>query len=228
MEKKTIKLLLADDHAIFMSGIRAVLKSAKHIEIAGEALDGEELLKLAYEIEADVVLMDVMMPVMDGIDATKALRKARPSVKVIALSMWAHDKMIIEMLEAGALGYLLKTANPDEIIRAIETVNENRPYFGKEIAESVAQMISRNHQPLHASFLIDFSDREKSIMRLICQEYTSKEIALKMKLSKRTVESHRVRIMDKIGARGIAGIITYAIRTGVFKPGTTQPKHGTN
>jgi len=214
MENRTIRLLIADDHDVFRSGLRMLLSQFKHVSVVGEASNGQELVRRCAELLPDVVMTDLMMPVMDGISATRELLRRKYGCRVIIFSAYGREEAILQTLEAGALGYLLKTAESAEISEAISTVYHNKPYFCREITERLTEIVSRNYQsPLRMS--ISFTDREKEIIKLICSECTSKEIAYSLHLSKRTVEGHRTRIMDKIGARSIAGIITYAVEKGM-------------
>jgi two-component system response regulator NreC len=214
MENRMIRLLIADDHDVFRSGLRILLSKFKHVTVVGEASNGQELVRRCAELVPDVVMTDLMMPVMDGIAATRELLRRKYGCRVIILSAYGREEAILQTLEAGALGYLLKTAESAEISEAISTVYHNKPYFCKEITERLTEIVSRNYQsPLRMP--VCFTEREKEIIKLICSECTSKEIAYSLHLSKRTVEGHRTRIMDKIGARSIAGVITYAVEKGL-------------
>lgn len=216
MEKKYIKVLIADDHGVFRTGLRVLLSHIKNIEVVGEAGNGQELVKRSTELSPDVILTDISMPVMDGIAATKELCRRKSGSRVIVLSAHGREESILQMLEAGALGYVLKSADSEEISEAISTVYNHKPYFCREVTERLTEIVSKNYQS-PAKPLSNFTEREKDIMRLICNECTSKEIAYTLHLSKRTVEGHRTRIMDKIGAKSIAGIITYSVEKGIYK-----------
>jgi DNA-binding NarL/FixJ family response regulator len=184
--------------------------------VIGEAANGQELVRRSIELTPDIVLTDIAMPVMDGAVAIKEITRRKLGCRVIVLSAHGREEPILKMLEAGALGYVLKTAEAEEISEAIRTVYNNKPYFCREITEKLTEIVSRNYQmPTQAE--ICFTDREKEIIRLICRECTSKEIAATLHLSKRTVEGHRTRIMDKVGAKSIAGIITYALEKGIYR-----------
>lgn len=215
MEKKKIRVLIADDHVIFRTGLKMLLHGLPHIQLIGEAHNGQEMLSLALQQHPDVILADIMMPVMDGIVATKELCRRMPDSRVIALSAHAQENFILEMLEAGALGYLLKNADNQEVEEAISAVQQHRPYFCQEITEQITEIISK-FQVGQKTELVTFTGREKEIIALICEEYTSKEIARDLFLSKRTVEGHRTRIMQKMGVKSIAGVITHAIGKGLY------------
>jgi DNA-binding NarL/FixJ family response regulator len=163
------------------------------------------------------------MPGMDGAMVTREIMRRKINTRVIVLSAFGREEPILKTLEAGAMGYVLKSADAAEITDAIRTVYHHKPYFCKEITEMLTDIVSRKH-PLPIQAHIYFTEREKEIIRLICKECTSKEIASRMRLSKRTVEGHRTRIMDKIGAKSIAGIITFAVERGIYrKPSEEAP-----
>ena len=216
MEKRNIRVLIADDHILFRNGLRTLLSQIKNIDLVGEAVNGQDLVRRSIELVPDIILTDIGMPVMDGVMATKEIARRKLGCRVIVLSAYGKEEPVLKMLEAGALGYILKSADCDEISEAINTVYRHKPYFCREITEKLTEIVSKNYQlPPQAD--IPFTDREREIMRLICRECTSKEIAFALSLSKRTVEGHRTRIMDKVGAKSIAGIITYALERGIYK-----------
>ncbi len=216
MEKRNIRVMIADDHTIFRTGLRTLLGQIKNIEVVGEAVNGQDLVRRSTELLPDVILTDIGMPIMDGVMATKELTRRKISNRVIVLSAYGKEEPILQMLEAGALGYVLKSADTLEIAEAINTVYRHKPYFCREITERLTEIVSKNYQSTTSTDIF-FTEREKEIIRLICRECTSKEIAYAMNLSKRTIEGHRTRIMDKVGAKSIAGIITYALARGIYK-----------
>ncbi len=216
MEKKRIRVIIADEHSVFRAGLITVLKKIPIIEVVGEASDGEMLIDKIGLLLPHIVVTDINMSALDGIKATKIIGQKFPDVKVICLTAMIKDDKILQMLEAGAIGYLTKSSHADEIAEAIITVSEQKPYFCKVVTEKLGDIVMRNYQ-LPESNDTAFTEREIEIMRLICQEFTSKEIAETLNLSKRTVEGHRTRIMDKIGAKSIAGIITYAVEQGIYQ-----------
>lgn len=211
-----IKVLIADDQQVFRKGLSALLNEMPGIELLGEAGNGAELIEKSLLLKPNVIVTDIKMPILDGVSATRELLKHIPACKVIALSAYANDQLILQMLESGAIGYLLKSAEAIEIKEAIEMVNLNKPYFCKEITQKLTEIVAKNYK-LPDKSTASFTERELEIIRLICNEFTSKEIAGQLHLSKRTVEGHRTRILEKIGAKSIAGIITYALSVGIYK-----------
>lgn len=209
-------MLIADDQQVFRKGLSALLNEMPGIELLGEAGNGAELIEKSLLLKPNVIVTDIKMPILDGVSATRELLKHIPACKVIALSAYANDQLILQMLESGAIGYLLKSAEAIEIKEAIEMVNLNKPYFCKEITQKLTEIVAKNYK-LPDKSTASFTERELEIIRLICNEFTSKEIAGQLHLSKRTVEGHRTRILEKIGAKSIAGIITYALSVGIYK-----------
>jgi DNA-binding NarL/FixJ family response regulator len=212
-----IDVILADDHEIFRDGFAVMVNKIPDINLVGQASNGEELLQLIRELKPDVIVTDIKMPVMDGIEATKQIRKEFPNLGIIAFSMFDEDNLIVDMLEAGAKGYLLKNAQKEEIIAAIKTVHKGEPYYCRETTHKLAEMIANsNFNPAKKNAGPEFSEREIAIIRLICEEYTNKQIAEMLDLSKRTIEDYREKILEKIDAKNSAGIVVYAIRNKIF------------
>lgn len=216
MEPLKIKLMIADDHLIFRKGLKKILEGHQRLHIIGEAENGLELLSNANLLRPDVILTDIAMPVMDGVMATRELCKRSQNTRVIALSVFGQENHIMEMLEAGAIGYVMKSAGKKEIIEAIESVFENRPYFCTESSRQITELIEK-YQSGFRNHLVVFTEREKDIINLICQGNTSKEVAASLFISQRTVEGHRTRIMQKMNVRSIAGLVAYACEKGLYK-----------
>ena len=213
-----IKIILADDHEIFRDGFHSFLKNQTGIKLLAEASNGEQLVRLTTIHLPDVILTDIEMPVMDGIEATKIISQKHPEIGIIALTMFNNDRMIINMLEAGATGYLLKNAHKKEITEAITTVAGHKPYYCSATSIKLAQMIANSRFSPNEPFRKPkFSDKEKEIICLICQEYLNKEISVKLHLSVRTIESYRERILQKTGAKSTVGLVIYAIQHNIYK-----------
>ncbi|GAC1438939.1 MAG: response regulator transcription factor [Sediminibacterium sp.] len=208
---KKIKVLIADDHSVFREGLKKILTPMKQIQLVGEAVNGLELISAAIRLVPDVVLVDISMPVMDGITATKELRRRVPRCKIIALTVFEQENRICEMLNAGACGYLSKTVDRLDIKHAIMTVYEDRSFFSKGIPEQFTQKYALGE----IDPPVFFTKREKEIIRLICNEKKNQEIAATLFLSKRTVEGHRTRIMHKMGVKSMSGLIRYAFDKGL-------------
>ncbi|MBL7710757.1 MAG: response regulator transcription factor [Chitinophagaceae bacterium] len=208
-----IKIAIADDHEIFREGFKLLLRDQNEVQLVGEAEHGRELLKVLEEAKPDVVIVDIKMPVLDGVDACKAIRKKFPDVQVIALSMFNEDSLIVDMLEAGAKGYLLKNTNKQELLTAVRAVYEGNTYYCSATSEKLTRMIADSKfNPYRNQPIVRFTPRELDIIKLMCQQYTSKEIASKLTLSIRTVESHREKLQEKTGAKNAIGIVIYAIK----------------
>ena len=213
-----ISIVLADDHEIFRDGFRVMLKKQTGVNLIGEAENGEELLKTVEELQPDVVITDIKMPKLDGIGATKIITKKFPHIGVISLSMFDEENLIIDMLEAGAKGYLLKNAHKDEIIAAVEAVHNDQTYYCNHTSRKLTKMIAdSSFNPNRRAVKPEFSDKELNVMRLVCQEFSNKEIALQLKLSVRTIEGYRDKIQEKINARNTAGIVVYAIKNRIYQ-----------
>jgi two-component system response regulator NreC len=209
----TISLVIADDHEIFRDGLALMLSRQDKFILAGQAGDGNELLRLVETHHPDMVLTDIKMPLLDGISATRIMLRQNPGLKIIALSMFEEENLIVEMLEAGAKGYLLKNADKTEILDAISTVSQGNIFYCKHTTARLASMIVRSKfDPLKKSPGTLFTDREKEIIRLICQQNTAQEIGEQLFLSKRTVEGYRTRILEKMDVKNTAGVVVFALR----------------
>jgi DNA-binding NarL/FixJ family response regulator len=213
-----IRIVIADDHEIFRNGFKLLLKNQNELELVGEAENGKDLLDIVSEQLPDVVVTDIKMPVMDGIEACKTIKKLYPSIEVIALSMFNEDNLIVDMLEAGARGYLLKNTNKNELLLAAKTVHEGNTYYCTATSARLTKMIAESKfNPYRNQPVKTFTAREQDIIKLICQQYTNKEIAQALKLSFRTIESYREKIHEKTGAKNSIGVVIYAIKHGLFE-----------
>ena len=213
-----VRVLLADDHEIFREGFYSLFNKQPDIELLGDAANGEQLVKLTAELSPDIVLTDIKMPVMDGIEATKKIISLYPHISIIALTMFDEDDLIVEMLESGARGYLLKNAHKDEVFDAIKTVYMGDTYFCKHTTAKLTKLISKSrynpYKPIERPL---FNDKETEIIRLICGEFTNKEISDQLHLSVRTIEGYRERIQEKMKVKNAAGIAVYAIKNSIYK-----------
>lgn len=215
MKNPKIRVVIADGHRVYRAGIQTLLRGFNDLEVVGEASDGAMLLEKVEALMPDVVLTDFSLPKMDGLQVTLALLAKDPHARILALSQEDNEDAIMGMLDAGALGYLSKHADQAEIAEGIFTAYQRKPFFCKRIAHRLTQLhVHRVQRPRSPKIL--FSEKEQSIMRMICSELTSKEIAHELKMSKRTIEGLRTRIMEKIGAKSIAGVITYSVFNGIY------------
>lgn len=218
MQDPTIRIVIADDHEIFREGFKLLLRNQDKIQLVGEADNGRDLLSLIEIENPDIVITDIKMPQMDGIEVCREVGKLFPQTHVIALSMFNDDHLIIDMLKAGAKGYLLKNTNKDELLLAVKTVHEGKTYYSAATSHKLAKLIgSSSYNPLRQSKLPQFTSREKEIIQLICEQFTSKEIGSRLNISVRTVESHREKIQEKMEAKNAIGIVIYAIRNRMFE-----------
>ncbi|MRG45392.1 response regulator [Chitinophaga sp. SYP-B3965] len=213
-----IRLVVADDHEIFLDGLALMLSRQENITLVGQAGDGRELLEIVAREKPDVVMTDIKMPRMDGITATREMIRLQPDARIIALSMFDEENQIVEMLEAGAKGYLLKNADKQEILDAIASVYEDRVYYCKSTSAKLAAMIAKSKfNPYKHKEQISFTEREQEIIQLICQQFTAQQIGDKIFLSKRTVEGYRTRILEKMNVRNTAGVVMYALKNNLIK-----------
>ncbi|HMH34546.1 MAG TPA: response regulator transcription factor [Puia sp.] len=216
--KYDISLIIADDHEIFRDGLALMLSKQPNINLVGQAENGRELLELVDRLQPDIIITDIKMPMLDGIQATKMLLQKNAGCKIIALSMFDEDNLIVEMLEAGAKGYLLKNADKKEILEAIVTVYEDNIFYCRHTSARLAAMIVKSRfDPHKKKQEILFTDREKEIIRLICQQQTAQQIGDQLFLSKRTVEGYRTKIMEKMDARNTAGVVIFALKNSLIK-----------
>jgi DNA-binding NarL/FixJ family response regulator len=212
-----IRIAIADDHEIFLDGLAMMLSRQPGFSICGRASNGQTLIDIVERERPDVVVTDIRMPVVDGIQSTRQITEKHPEIKVIALSMFDEENLIVEMLEAGAKGYLLKNAHKDEIVDAITSVYHHKNYYCSQTSSLLASMIVRSKASPSAQPQVTLNDREKLIIQMICQQQTTQQIADKIYLSKRTVEGYRVKILEKIQAKNIAGVVIFALKNNIIK-----------
>ncbi|MDJ0865761.1 MAG: response regulator transcription factor [Myxococcota bacterium] len=209
------RILLVDDHGIFLQGLRALLSQRPDVEVVGEVTEGRAALEVAAECRPDVVIMDLSMPGMNGMDATRQLVKRFPDTKVLCLSMHAESLFVEAALEAGAAGYLLKDCVLDELARAIRTVVSGRVYLSPAIAGTVVEALKTSRSETPASAFSILTDRERAVLQLLAEGFSTKEIAARLHLSVKTIGTHREHIMAKLDIRSVAGLTKYAIREGL-------------
>lgn len=208
-EARKLRLLLVDDHALVREGIRSSLVRYPSIKPVGEAANGKDALRKCKELHPDVVLMDLNMPEMSGLEATPLIRESFPDTKIIALTVHDSKEYIFKILRAGAHGYVLKDTSPEELVRAIESVAQGAAFFSPSVSKVLLQdFVTAAGQDSKPES--ELSGREQEVLRAIAQGKTSKEVATELNLSARTVETYRVRLKRKLGARNIAELLNHA------------------
>ena len=212
----SVRILLADDHKIMREGLKALLERQLDIQVMAEAENGLEAVRLTQKLKPDIVIMDIGMEELNGIEATRQIVADVPGVKVIALSMHSDKRFVIEMLKAGAFGYLLKDSAPEELTSAIRAVAANQPYLSPKITDVVLKdylsTLSLQTEPTAFTVL---TAREREVLQLIAEGNTTKEIASALQVSVKTIETHRQQMMEKLNIRSIAELTKYAIREGL-------------
>ncbi len=213
----TLRLLLADDHAVVRSGLRMLLEAQPDFEIVGEAETGTDAVRMVKELTPDAVLMDIQMPDLNGIEATKLIRDGSPETRVLALTMHEDDHYFFEMLQAGASGYVLKRAAPDELVQAIRTVCRGEVFLYPTMAKRlVSDYLKRSDENGSARGYSDLTDREQEVLTLIAGGLSNAEIANELYISVKTVDRHRENIMRKLNMHSRIDLVKYAIRTGLI------------
>lgn len=210
-----IKVFLADDHKIFRQGLREIIAEEQDMAIAGEAENGRDAITQIIKLKPDVVIMDVGMPTLNGIEATRQIKRDLPKIRVIALSMHLDEKIVVEMLRAGAVGYLCKKCDADELISAIRSASTGQTYLSPSISGALVESYVRNVPVTPASAFSQLTDREREILQLLVEEKTVKEIAGDLRLSLKTVHAHREHLMRKLNIQTVAGLTKYALREGL-------------
>ena len=208
-----IRVLIAEDHLMVRAGIRALLEKTGEVHVLGEASNGQEALEMVQELKPDVLIMDIMMPRMNGIQAAEKIRDLKLPTNILLLSMYSDAGLVHQALQCGVKGYVLKSSVSDELLLAVRAVANRKTYLSGPISEIVIesvvnpQLSGRENNPLS-----NLSPREKEILQLIAEEHTSSEIAEMLFISEKTVEKHRARLMEKLNARNLAGLVRLAVK----------------
>ena len=210
-----IRVLIADDHQMFIDGIKSLLVNNKRIQISGEAHNGFEVTEFVTKQTVDLILLDMSMPVMDGMEAMKIVKQKSPGIKIIMLTMFNTRDQIEKLLRAGADGYVLKNTGKEELVLAIETVMKGESFFSKEVTEQIMAGIQKKKTANRNSMAVELTEREKDVLRLIVKEHTTQEIAEKLFISTNTVETHRKNLISKLNVRNVAGLVKYALQNGL-------------
>jgi DNA-binding NarL/FixJ family response regulator len=209
-----IRVLLADDHKLVRAGIRSLLENLPEVEVVAEASDGREAIRLVEQNEPAIVLMDLAMPVLNGLEATRYLTRTFPEVRVLILSIYADEEHVYQALRAGAAGYLLKGAATEELELAIRSVARGETYLSPPVSKPVImEYIRRTNVGLTSRERL--SPRQAQILKLIAEGRTTKQVALELAISVKTVETHRAALMTRIGIHDVAGLVRYAVKVGL-------------
>lgn len=210
-----IKILLADDHKIMREGLKSILEKDPDVFVAGEAGNGIEAINLAKELRPDVIIMDINMPDLNGIEATARIISEMPGSRILALSMYADRGFLIKMLKAGAKGYLLKDCASDELVNAIKVILKNRIYISPSLVDDMVRDYVQLADTVDLSAFSILTPRERDVLQKLSEGRSTKEIAFDLNLSIKTIETFRLKIQEKIGLRSIAELTKYAVREGI-------------
>ncbi len=211
-----IKIAIADDYKIYRAGLKLCLSADENLQFLFEAENGQELMQSLEDQQPDVILMDLKMPLLDGVESTKIIREKFPQIKVLVVTMYESDKFIIHLMENGANGYLLKNAVPKEIIKAIYTVHENGYYFNDLVNKALLKkLVMKNNLVPSFNEDVELSEQEHKVLQLICEERTVAEIGAELSLSPRYIEGIREKLIEKVGVRNTAGLVMFAVKNGM-------------
>lgn len=214
---KPVRVLLADDHALLRAGLRLLLQSMAGIEVVGEASDGREAIELAQTLQPDVILMDVMMPGLNGLEATARISAQKPGPRVLVLSMNAGEESVLAALRAGAVGYLLKNVRPVELELAIGAATRGETYLCSAVSGHLVDRLVSRGRTAEGSWEL-LTPRQREVLQLVAEGRTSKEIAKRLGISVRTAETHRTQLMEALDIHDVAGLVRYALRKGLVAP----------
>lgn len=214
---KVVRVVIADDHSIFREGIQLLLKKEKSIELTGEAADGDSLLALIDEVQPHVVVTDIEMPGKSGLDVTRIVKKKQPHVGIIAFTMFGEDELVVDMMEAGANGYVLKSSKKEELLKAILSASEGGTYFCDETSGQLSKMLAAS-KTVKKQEPVEFTETELEVIRLICKEKSNKEIATDMQLAVKTVEKIKSKLFEKTGSLNSVGVAVFAMQNGFYTP----------
>src|SRR6516225_3261254 len=216
-DNQPIKVIIADDHVLFRSDVRAALSIKKDVELIAEADNGMQLLNLLKHMEPDVILLDIQMPIMDGIATLPEIRKLYPHVKVIILSMHNDHSMISKLMEIGANSYLTKNSDSETIYHAIKTCYEQEFFFNELTNKALLSGLRTKRSDGHSYQEAMLTEKELTVLKLMCEERTTKEIADIVDISPRTVEAIRDKLKTKTGSKSMAGLVMYAVKNGIIE-----------
>ena len=214
--EESVRILVVDDHTIVRQGLKALLEAQPDFQVVGEADNGREAVKKAQELSPEVVIMDIAMPILNGLEATRQIKRVLPETKVIALTMYNDEEYVFQILKSGASGYLIKETAVNELITAIRSIRMGNPFFSPAISRKIMESYLREDAEKKPKGESDkLTNREKEVLQLIAEGYTNNEIGNLMNISVKTVETHRAHIMSKLDIHDVAGLIKYAIKKGL-------------
>ncbi len=219
-KEEKLRVMIVDDHHIFRKGLRMLLKELPEVELSAEATNGKEFLEMIKEERPDIVFMDIQMPEMNGIDATREALRLYPELKIVAISMFGDEEYLVSMLEAGVKGFLLKTVEEHELKKALVLISDNKNYFSDELIPTLTSSIVKNRskeEPAAPELREDLTKREVEVLELICKGYTIKEIADQLFISQRTVDGHKANLFRKTGVDSSVKLVTFAIKNGLYR-----------
>ncbi|WP_430411904.1 response regulator transcription factor [Kordia sp.] len=209
IQKKELNIIIADDHQIVIDGLKSLLIQQSHIKVVGEAANGKEALDLIENNNIDIAVLDISMPEMNGVEATKIIKKQYPDVKILILTMHDGSEFVHELVEIGANGYILKNRGKEEFVEALETISNGEEYIKGQVLNTLLKAV-RKPKPK----AVQFTKREKDVLRLIVDEHTTSEISAKLNIANSTVETHRRNLIEKTGVKSSLGLVRYAIENG--------------
>ena len=212
----TIRILIADDHGLMRAGLHAMLEDEPAVEVVGEAASGEEVLQLAGEVSPDIVLLDINMPGMDGIETTRRLRISYPQTRVLILTVYAEESLLREAIQAGASGYIIKRAAEEELITAIQAISRGDIYIHPAITRFLLKELNPDTKPKNDA-LHELTPREVEVMGYIIRGFTNRQIAEALYISTRTVEGHRASLFSKLSLKNLVELVEYAEKKGLLK-----------
>ncbi len=214
-----LKLLLADDHEIVRQGLRSMLEAQRDCQVVGEAADGRQAVTMTKELNPDVVILDIGMPSLNGLEATRQILKMRPQTKVLILTMHESDSVIREVLDAGARGYILKTDAGRDLVSAVESLRRNKTFFTSRVSQMILDgFLKGDPRPQDSpSGAVRLTPRQREIVQLLAEGKSSKEVAVALDLSVKTAETHRANIMRKLDCHSVSEVVRYAIRNKIIE-----------
>jgi len=212
-----LRVMIVDDHEIFRKGLAMVINKAKNAKVVAEAGNGQEFLEVIEKEKVDLVFMDIEMPLMNGIEATRTAMEKHPGLKIVALSMFGEEEYLQQMVDAGVKGFLLKNIGKDDLYRAMQLISEGKNYFSEELLQFFTRKYIQPPKQQQEQSDVNLTKREHEILQLIAEGFTDGEIADKLFISQRTVNGHRASLIAKTGSRNTVNLLTYAIKNGLVQ-----------